>query len=216
MYRNYDGNNSTFADMSLPSQTGDSVNTSIYGSLKRGSHELHLIMLNKNPGQAVTGHFAVSSGSPSVSHITILSGKVWELNGSSSQIQSRKDVSDISDSTFSYPLDSASIYHIVLQTSFITSVSASAGLPFAFTLSQNYPNPFNPSTTIKFRLPKSSEVTLTVFDILGREVSVLVNEKREAGAYEVKFDGSNLASGVYFYRLQAGDFVETKTMLVLR
>jgi hypothetical protein len=83
-------------------------------------------------------------------------------------------------------------------------------------LSQNYPNPFNPNTTIKFELPTSSHVSLTVYDILGREASVLVNEKREAGAYEVKFDGSNLASGVYFYRIQAGSFVQTKRLLLLR
>ena len=67
-----------------------------------------------------------------------------------------------------------------------------------------------------FELPRASQLNLTVFDILGREVSVLVNEKREAGAYEVKFDGTNLASGVYFYRLQAGSFVETRKLLLLR
>jgi hypothetical protein len=89
-------------------------------------------------------------------------------------------------------------------------------VPAQFSLSQNYPNPFNPNTTIKFELPTSSHVSLTVYDILGREASVLVNEKREAGAYEVKFDGSNLASGVYFYRIQAGSFVQTKRLLLLR
>jgi hypothetical protein len=83
-------------------------------------------------------------------------------------------------------------------------------------LIQSYHNPFNPSTTIKYELPKSSAVRLSVFDILGREVSVLVNERRVAGVYQVKFDGSNLASGVYFYRLQAGDFVQTKRLLLLK
>jgi hypothetical protein len=90
------------------------------------------------------------------------------------------------------------------------------GSPSAFTLSQNYPNPFNPSTTIKYELPKSSDVRLSVFDILGREVSVLVNERRDAGVHEVKFDGSNLASGVYLYRLTSRDFVATKRMLILK
>jgi len=94
--------------------------------------------------------------------------------------------------------------------------SHSSDMPHAFALQQNYPNPFNPSTTIKYELPKSSEVRLSVFDMLGREVSVLVNERRDAGVHEVKFDGSNLASGVYFYRLQAGDFVQTRKVLVLR
>ena len=89
-------------------------------------------------------------------------------------------------------------------------------LPTQYSLLQNYPNPFNPSTTIKYELPNSSVVRLSVYDILGREVSVLVNERREAGVHEVKFDGSNLASGVYFYRLQAGDFVQSKKLAVLK
>ena len=88
--------------------------------------------------------------------------------------------------------------------------------PQQFSLGQNYPNPFNPSTTIKYELPKATRVNLSVFDILGREVSVLVNERMDAGVYEVKFDGSNLASGVYFYRLQAGDFVQSKRLLILK
>jgi hypothetical protein len=107
-------------------------------------------------------------------------------------------------------------------------------LPVKIALLQNYPNPFNPSTTIKYELPKATEVRLSVYDILGREVSVLVNEKKEAGVHEVKFDGSNLSSGVYFYRLsvsplarrdlvptdgrdgQAGDFTQTKRLLLLK
>ena len=85
-----------------------------------------------------------------------------------------------------------------------------------FALHQNYPNPFNPSTTITYVLPKSSAVRLTIYDVLGREVSVLVDERRNAGVHEVKFDASGLSSGVYFYRLRAGDFVETKTLLLVR
>ena len=85
-----------------------------------------------------------------------------------------------------------------------------------FFLHQNYPNPFNPSTTIKFELPKSSDVRLSVFDMLGREVSVLVNERRDAGVHEVKFDASGFSSGVYFYRLRAGDFVETRKLVLVR
>ena len=99
----------------------------------------------------------------------------------------------------------------------ITSVGPQAvTLPQEFLLSHNYPNPFNPSTTIKFELPKSSRVRLSVYDILGREVSMLVNERKDAGVHEVKFDGSDLASGVYFYRLQAGDYVGTKKLLLMK
>jgi hypothetical protein len=83
-------------------------------------------------------------------------------------------------------------------------------------LKQNYPNPFNPNTTIRYEMQKSTEVRLSVYDLLGREVTVLVNERRDARVHEVKFDGSNLASGVYFYRLQAGDFVQTRKLLLLK
>jgi photosystem II stability/assembly factor-like uncharacterized protein len=89
-------------------------------------------------------------------------------------------------------------------------------VPTEFSLSQNYPNPFNPSTTIKYQLPKSSVVRLSVYDILGREVSILLNERRDAGVHEVKFDAAGLSSGVYFYRIQAGSFVETRKLLLLR
>jgi hypothetical protein len=94
--------------------------------------------------------------------------------------------------------------------------SQGGNVPGVYSLSQNYPNPFNPSTTIKFELPKTSQVSLMVYDILGRDVSVLVNERKDAGSYEVKFDGSALASGVYFCRLQAGSYVNTKKLLILR
>ncbi len=83
-------------------------------------------------------------------------------------------------------------------------------------LGQDYPNPFNPSTTIKYELPMSSEVKLSVFDVLGREVSVLVNERRDAGVHEVTFDASGGSSGVYFYRMIAGSFTETKKLLLVR
>lgn len=216
MYRDYDGNNSTFADQSLPARTGDSVNTSIYGSLKRGGQEVHLIVINKNPGQAVIGHFAMTSGSPSGSHIAILSGKVWELNGSSSQINSGKDVSNITDSTFSYPLDSASVYHIVLRTSVITGVSARAGLPADFALYQNYPNPFNPTTVISYGVPADGQVTLKVYDVLGREVSTLVNHFQRSGRYSVTFDASLLASGLYVCSLTSGGHTAARRMVLMK
>jgi CubicO group peptidase (beta-lactamase class C family) len=92
---------------------------------------------------------------------------------------------------------------------------AGGRLPDNYRLGQNYPNPFNPSTTIRIELPKTSRVTLSVFDMLGREVTVLVNESRDAGVHEVRFDGAGVASGVYFYRLQAGDFVQSKKLVLL-
>jgi hypothetical protein len=98
----------------------------------------------------------------------------------------------------------------------LTNVPLTSSNSTKFSLNQNYPNPFNPSTTIKFELPRSSDVKLSVFDMLGREISVLVNERREAGVHEVKFDASGLSSGVYFYRLTAGTFVQARKLLLLR
>jgi hypothetical protein len=95
-------------------------------------------------------------------------------------------------------------------------IEVEAGVPRTFELSQNYPNPFNPSTVISYQLPVVSEVSLKVYDLLGREVATLVNQRQEAGRYQVVFDASRLASGVYFYRLQAGAFVETRKMMVVR
>ena len=85
-----------------------------------------------------------------------------------------------------------------------------------FKLNQNYPNPFNPSTTIEFDLPKSSEVSLKVYNILGEEVATLLSGSLLSGSHSVEWDASNLASGVYLYRLQAGDYVETRKMVVMK
>jgi hypothetical protein len=90
------------------------------------------------------------------------------------------------------------------------------GLPVEYRLYPAYPNPFNPSTIIKYELPKSSNVSLSLYDILGREVSVLVNGRKDAGVHEVKFHASGFSSGLYFYRLKAGGFVETKKLVLVR
>jgi hypothetical protein len=89
-------------------------------------------------------------------------------------------------------------------------------LPDAYALYQNYPNPFNPSTRIAYDLSKTGPVSLRVFDLLGRVAAVLVDEMEPSGTHFVSFDGSNLASGIYFYRLQAGDFVQTRKMVLLK
>jgi len=85
---------------------------------------------------------------------------------------------------------------------------------------QNYPNPFNPSTNINFAIPKSSYVKLTIFDILGREVATIVNEKLNAGTYNTNWSAeggaSKYSSGVYFYKLEAVDFIETKKMILIK
>ena len=101
-----------------------------------------------------------------------------------------------------------------------------SNLPKEFALVQNFPNPFNPSTTLKYEIPKESYVTLKVYDILGREVATLVNKQQKAGYYEVQFSTGGgyvyggtaytLTSGVYFYRIKAEEFTDTKKMILLR
>ena len=89
-------------------------------------------------------------------------------------------------------------------------------VPKTYELSQNYPNPFNPVTNIKYQLPKDGLVTLKVYDITGREIAKLVNEVKQAGFYTASFNGSNFASGVYFYRIQSGDFIQVKRMVLIK
>jgi len=86
----------------------------------------------------------------------------------------------------------------------------------SFSLSQNYPNPFNPTTTITYKIPNENFVTLKIYNSLGEEITTLVNEVKQAGNYTVEFNGSSLPSGVYFYRLIAGNFVASKKMILMR
>ena len=88
--------------------------------------------------------------------------------------------------------------------------------PLSFQLKQNYPNPFNPSTKISYSIPQQENVTLKVYDLLGKEVATLLNEEKPAGNYEIDFNASSLSSGVYLYKIQAGSYVESKKMTLLR
>jgi photosystem II stability/assembly factor-like uncharacterized protein len=110
-------------------------------------------------------------------------------------------------------------YGIILKTTNGGSVwvnNQTGKIPDEYFLYQNYPNPFNPNTNIKYQITNNKLVVLRVYDILGKEVSTLVNEKQSPGMYEVTFDGSNFASGIYFYRIQAGDFVQVKKMVMIK
>ncbi|MBP9581972.1 MAG: T9SS type A sorting domain-containing protein, partial [Ignavibacterium sp.] len=105
----------------------------------------------------------------------------------------------------------------ILQNKFgINSEEKEQIIPKEYSLYQNYPNPFNPTTTIKFDLPKDGLTTLEIFDILGRRITTLINENRSAGSYEQVFNASSLASGVYVYKLQAGDYINSKKMILLK
>jgi hypothetical protein len=102
------------------------------------------------------------------------------------------------------------------STTTATAVKDENLVPRQIELAQNYPNPFNPTTTLQFAVTKSGHVSLDVFNILGQRVATLVNEVLSAGSYHVNFDGSALSSGVYLYRLTAGDVVQTKKMVLMK
>jgi hypothetical protein len=89
-------------------------------------------------------------------------------------------------------------------------------IPLSYSLSQNHPNPFNPVTTIAYTLPKTSKVNIMLYNMLGERVMTLVDEEKSAGRYEMRINASHLASGIYFYQIQAGDFAESKKMLLLK
>ena len=90
------------------------------------------------------------------------------------------------------------------------------GSPVGYLLKQNYPNPFNPKTIITYQIPVEGFVTLKLFDVLGNEVSTIINEKKLAGIYKVELDGSKLSSGIYFYKITSGNFVAVKKMSYLK
>jgi hypothetical protein len=99
----------------------------------------------------------------------------------------------------------------------VVSVDEDAeGVPAAFALDQNYPNPFNPTTTISYSVPRQSHVKLVVYSILGQELAVLVNEEQQPGYYRARFDAGSLATGTYIYRIQAGDFVQSRKLLLVK
>ncbi|MFQ3598140.1 MAG: T9SS type A sorting domain-containing protein [Chloroherpetonaceae bacterium] len=136
-------------------------------------------------------------------------------NGTTTEAQS---YSFVDRSTF----NTEKVYYRLKQVDFdgqfeySNIIEVSVSLPTKFSLAQNYPNPFNPTTSIAYELPRTSRVVLKVYDVLGREVTTLINEEQSAGRYVQTFNASNLSSGIYFYRLQAGNFVETKKMMLVK
>ncbi len=105
-------------------------------------------------------------------------------------------------------------YEYMLST--VINEDSHSSSPSSFRLEQSYPNPFNPNTTISYQLPSKIRVTLIVYDILGCEVARLVDSTEDPGYKRVRFDGTGLSSGVYFYMLKAGDFIQTKKLILLK
>lgn len=113
-----------------------------------------------------------------------------------------------------YAVTNDAVYRVWHSYTGLNNVSTE--LPSQFSLSQNYPNPFNPTTNIKFNIPKSGFVKLTVFDVLGKEIQTLVNEQLSPGSYSYDFDASHLPSGIYYYKIESNEFTQTKKMVLIK
>ncbi|MBE0572456.1 MAG: T9SS type A sorting domain-containing protein [Ignavibacteriaceae bacterium] len=122
-------------------------------------------------------------------------------------------ICDSSDYLFAATM-STGVYRSFYPTTAVENESDN--VPSTFSLYQNYPNPFNPTTTIAYEIPERGFVTLKVYDVLGREVATLLNEEKPAGSYKIEFNGTSLTSGIYFYQLNAGNYSETRKMILLR
>jgi len=131
----------------------------------------------------------------------------------------------VSDTSFEYSLFEGLTYKLfVEQSSKVTlrpqntptGINQVSSINRGFSLYQNYPNPFNPSTTIKFTIPYDSYISLSIYDVQGEKIKDLINEKLKQGIYKIKFDASNISSGVYFYQLRTKDFIKTKKLLFIK
>jgi len=120
---------------------------------------------------------------------------------------------DFNDNAFWYLNGIISDY---AHTFIISEVKDEINHPVNYSLTQNYPNPFNPKTKIKYQIPELSFITIKIYDVLGSEVAILINEEKPIGSYEVEFDASTLSSGIYFYQLKSGSFVVTKKMIFMK
>jgi hypothetical protein len=149
------------------------------------------------PWSTVSTGFAISTSSTSMVKCVVGQGWSGRMEGASSIIES----GFLADTLF---------------RGVVVSVAEQAGVPTEFSLFQNYPNPFNPTTVIAYDLPRESQVLLMIFNALGQNVATLVSSGQRPGHYSVHFDGRRLASGVYLCRLQAGDFVQTRKLLLLK
>ena len=220
-----------------------SVNVNIIGPSSMGMGDTATFMLKIKGGPLAAAGCDIASGSgnlitsPSESFLQRLAvGSDFELTHTSPKAPS----SDTVTFTFRYiapnTVGTATIYangnsvnlsgtssgdnwnYASSKTISVTSTSVREinGIASSFNLRQNFPNPFNPVTNIKYKIAKSSQVTLKIYDITGNEVKTLVNQIREPGTYEVTFDGSGFGSGVYFYALSSGDFTATKKMILIK
>jgi hypothetical protein len=131
------------------------------------------------------------------------------------------DATSLTGNCTTVPLNPVVVRKITIPDSVVSVNTSETSIPTEFKLYQNYPNPFNPSTKIQYSVISTQKVTLNVYDILGNEVALLVNEQKQPGTYEVEFNvgqdsSPDLSSGIYFYQLKSGNYIETKKMILMK
>ena len=177
----------------------------------------------RNGGQSFTVENLSITMSSDDSLITYISGSInissiapGEVVFPTGSFTVRVDSSFTVPFTFNFEIKSDGWLYWKDTISIVTDVEDENTLPVSYKLFQNYPNPFNALTVIRFDIPERSKTTVKIYDLLGNEILVLLDGEKEAGSYEVEFNANSLSSGIYFYRLQAGDFVETKKMVLMK
>ena len=197
-----------YFDLKLASIDNDK-NTVVVGLVTQTSPETRELL---PAGEGPVANLIFEIDDPSISEITLEAVTMENPHHSMTFIYNRREQSDDGGQVRTTP---------EFSTVSLSLSGASEGLPTSFALEQNYPNPFNPGTWLRFGLPTASTVNLTVYNLLGQEVSTVISGELEAGVHSVYWDGSSSAghqvsSGIYFYRLEANDFVATKKMMLLK
>ena len=179
-----------------------------FGEIKVKTYNLNFLNIQNREAQEWSSTHVVP-------HFSWTSYYTTALNFGIVKIKFITESGTYTDTTIS-TIKGAIINGMVYGDTITTSIRRESSLNFSYELAQNYPNPFNPSTKIEYSIPKASFVTLKVYDVLGREVATLVNEEKAVGRYEVEFNGNSLSSGIYFYKIQAGEYASVKKMILIR
>ena len=212
----------TLRDVSSPSPgcalaDGFSGSRGILQRTTNGGQSWDSVVVNGVSSFVLSSFYSADTGyvfnSRGVMYRTVSGGKSWDTLGVGPISYSPSGVSITSANTAVLVGSSGMIYFAVSP---LTGIGSAVRGAQSFILSQNYPNPFNPSTTIQYTLPVKEHVVLSVFNTLGERIAVLVDEEEQEGRHQVRFDGSNLATGVYYYRLQAGTSATTKKLSLVR
>jgi hypothetical protein len=162
-----------------------------------------------------TGQITISGASTNYVTVNPSNGSIQP--GSSQTITLTLDAQNIQEGTYTGQVNiSSNGGNITIPIDYLVDIRKLSEIPNEFNLNQNYPNPFNPSTAIEFAVPRETNVSLKIYDMLGKEVTTLLNETKKQGTYKVTFDASTLASGVYVYRIETSEFVDTKKLVLLK